>query len=401
MTQSASVRLLTEAAAAEIYGPAMRPHSGTGRFDPLTGIYVPDSITTPPLMKWHKALAKARAGTRTAKLLVSGDSVVFGQYATPASYSGSAVYRLRSLIDTAMGGGAGSGVIWFWTTFAGVAWRDDDTRVVYDSAAEQTGYGPFALSCLSFHDSASFTFSPDTECDGFNIYYIKQTDANVGTAKLMTVQIDSGPGTTYSTGGAATENSVGVLSVSAGTLDTHTLTVTGNDASAKIYVIGVESTVSGGAGVQTTGCGAPGKQLSTYNAASADGAASWQYLTDGIAPDLTVIQFGHNEYLNQIAIATQLSDLTTAVERAQAGGSDVLLLTTVPNSSTSLTPSQADVDGARYTIADQLNVPVLDLGWWWQSYASDTGLYANGTHPDNSGYQSMAELLYAAVMPDR
>lgn len=361
---------------------------GKGIYDPRANYYQPTEGQ--PLRRWQRALASARAGRGQAKLCIVGDSIVWGQYASPAAYSDGWVARLRDLFDRDLGASGGTGVVWAWNNFVGTTWRLDDTRVSW-GGGDQNGYGPFTVAANRLSGGLVDTFTPDRPVDAFRVYYIKQTTAIGGT---FTTQVDAQAPVTRTSGGA-TENVVGILDINAGILGTHTLTIA--NPSNNLYVVGMEGLVTG-KGVAVTGAGAPGYQTGNYNAASADGQASWQFITAGVAPDLTVFGFGHNEYLNNVALTIQHDALTTAIQRAQAAGSDVLLMTTVPALDQTKLPPQTEVDKLRYTLADELGVPVLDLANRWVSAAASAGLYYdNVIHPNNNGYADIAAALYQAI----
>lgn len=367
---------------AAIAFPANR--TGAKRYEPKAALYNLHSGNT---AKWRKALAKARAGVKTARINNVGDSITFGQYATPGGFSAGHPARLRKMLDTRLGVAAGTGVIWPY----GGTYKTDDTRVTYTSAVDVSGYGPFGKSCVSLTGAASISFAA-TGIDTFKVYYISQS----GTGKTMGLAVDGGAVTNVNTGGGAS-NTAAVATISAGTAGSHTLTITA--VASTIYIVGFEGVLSGNTGVITTACGYPG--YSAYQLLTVPGDASptsYQYLFNTLAPDLTIFGFGVNEYLGTRTPAQFLSDMQTLIPLAQATG-DVLLLTTVPNQSlTVLGNSQYAYDQQLWTLADTMDVPVLDLSARWGTYAADTGVYANGTHPNNAGYFDIGSAEFDAVV---
>lgn len=352
---------------------------GSLPYDPRLQVY---NLHQGNFAKWRKALAKARAGTASARLNVGVNSIDFGQFATPTAYQGGYVARLRSLLNTEFAATPGTGVSWCWATY-----RTDDTRVTYTNATQTAGFGPHQNSAVAISSGSSITFAPGIACDGFTVYYIGQSV----TGKSFTMQIDSGAALTVNTQGfgANTATSASITGASG----THTLSITG--VVGPCYIVGFEATMSTAFGIITTAVGYPGSKVSSYNLAATDASASgYQFMTN-LAPNLTVIHAGENEYLSSQVITTYNTDLATAITRAKATG-DVLLVTSVPNQTT--TGSQASYDQMMWTVAEAQDVPVWDLAARWGTRAADTGIYYDSTHPNNAGYYDMAYGLYRVLM---
>lgn len=363
--------------------PAARPVTSTKRYDPRTGLY---NAHGGNMAKWRKALAKARAGVKSARLGVNGDSIVFGQYGTPAAFQAGWPARLRKMFDDRLGVRAGTGVHWCFQSY-----RSDDTRVVYTGATDVSGYGPFAKSCVSLQGANSITFGP-VDCDSFTVYYLSQS----GTGKTMGLSIDGGAVQNVNTGGGA-GNAPATATITAASYGAHTLTITA--VASIVYVVGFEGIVAGGKGVNVTGCGYPGLAAANFITSAGDATpTTHQFPLVHAAPDLTMIAFGANEWLGDQAVATFLANLQTAVGLVPVT-SDVMLVTSVPNNKTTgPTGTQAAYDNQMWALADTLDIPVLDLSARWGTRAADPSIYFDNTHPNNVGYYDIAAMAFDALI---
>lgn len=340
--------------------------------------------------KWRTALALAKQGTASAVLNCDGDSITWGQYAT-TPWSDGWVGRLRSKIDTAMGVSGGTGVSWMWATY-----RTSDPRLTFTGTwTDVAGFGPFRKAAVNNADGsgASHVEFAATSCDSFVIYYLNQA-AGAG----IKWSVDGGAATVIptNTGGA---NVVGTATVSAGALGAHTLRVWPNGGN--IYVVGVEARI-GTAGVRTTPVGYPGLGASSIILNSTDGAAGYQFAFDAMAPHLTTYMFGSNEFGGQQPVATYIANMTTTINRSLATG-DVLLITTVPRDLAAPTTSQDTYHQVCYTLADSLDLPVLDVGARWGDTTASGSLYhesaGSRVHPNSAGYRDIADAVFNAIMP--
>jgi lysophospholipase L1-like esterase len=113
-------------------------------------------------------------------------------------------------------------------------------------------------------------------------------------------------------------------------------------------------------------------------------------------PVLSIIGFGHNEFINSVPVATFKANVQTLITKATATGS-VILQTQVPNG-TPRTPDQELCNQALYELADSNDVALLDIGIRWGAKASnDPLMYADNTHPSNQGLADMAAAYYGAI----
>jgi len=167
-----------------------------------------------------------------------------------------------------------------------------------------------------------------------------------------------------------------------------------------MIVVGVEATI-GTSGVRTTNWGVSSARADWLVAGSGGLAGS---TTSGslpfsfnlFPPDLSIISFGVNEFLQNIPVATYKTNIQTIITKAKTFG-DVLLVSGVPNFATTSTPSQGAYAAALYDLADTNDVAVLDIYDRMVSYVASASLINSPTHPNTAGYWDMADATYQAI----
>jgi hypothetical protein len=120
-----------------------------------------------------------------------------------------------------------------------------------------------------------------------------------------------------------------------------------------------------------------------------------------LAPQLTVISFGTNEYQLQQSIASYTAALTQLITAAQSVGSLVLLMSECPDQNVFTIP-QASYVAAMQALAALEGVYYLDIynraGWGgsWAT-ANASGFMTNPIHPTDLGHADMATALQAVL----
>ena len=211
------------------------------------------------------------------------------------------------------------------------------------------------------------------------------------------MSIDGGAVTNYPN--TLTPNGPLAIVVPAGALGSHTIKVA--IVTGAVYFNGIEATI-GTAGVRVTRWGMAVSQASWL--VNGQGGSASDPATGSLAasfnlfpPDLSIISFGVNEYLSNIAVATYSAMMQTIITKAKTKG-DVLLVTGTPNYSTTATPAQALYAAALYDLADANDVALFDLADRWQTFALSSALYQDGvTHPNAAGHWDIAEATYQAI----
>lgn len=356
------------------------------RYDAATMSYGADANS---LRNWRVALAKAAAGNRAARITWVGDSISFGQYAKPTAQGSSSSDVLRNALD-AKYGRAGSGIAYLTN-----GQTAQDPRYVITGAVDASGYGPFNGMAQKLAPGNTITFTET--CDTFTIYYVDQWAANNGS---FTYSIDGGATVTVPTQGQSLNvTAAAKTTVAAGGYGKHTITL-GTAATNGAMVVGVEASI-GTAGVRVTRMAVPGSEVQWARGNDTNGGTAG---ADGfgfnLAPaDLTIIAFGHNEYLNSRTTASFSTNLSNMIDTARAGGGDVLLLTTVPNQNQGLTPAQSAFDNTVYTVAESKGAAVLDVSALFGTYAASSSLYVDATHPANDGYPLIGQAVANFIAP--
>lgn len=368
-------------------------------YDPVNGYYVPGTpkydgkissynVSETSLRRWRAALSKAIISTTTpARILCLGDSITQGVASTP-QYLNNWPYRLRQLLAAdGRAGTVGEGVIIAggqtlslydnrWTVGSG--WNRVGGAIVNTMWQAAPGSGTLSLALPS--------------CDRITIYYTRH-----GINGTWSYNVDGGGSTSVNANGATaimTES----ISVSAGT---HTLNIVPNPTTGYTMILAVEYHTSSAINdVEViTGGGYAGNTTASFMA-SANAFDTLPFL-DFLSPDLTIICLGRNDAnpANGVSTAQYIANMTTLINRMRVTNSkDVLIVTPPPSSLSMYTQNQAIMD-ACYTLADTLDVAVLDInkrfGAVWNT--APYSLSSDDIHPTDAGghqiAQSVANLL--------
>lgn len=379
-----AVRTVQDAAFAKSGLPAVAVAAGaTSRFDPTQTLY---NATPSSLRKWRQALARQANGGGAAVIGCYGGSITEGYLATPAMSSGAWPIRLQNKLD-ARYGDAGEG-LYHWS-------NRDSGKILMNGASFIEGFGFFGKSCWNINaisNTTKYVGVGPVVCDSFRIYYVR----NSGTADIKYDLDNAGTwaGSFVTKDAGLSGNDWGTTVVSAGALGSHTIKCT--PASGNMYIVGIEPIV-GTKGVRAHRLGRGGLKASTmWTTTNLGQGGSIDFLFDAVAPDLSVLWLGHNEYLQNESVATFKTNMQLLIDKAQETG-DVLLLTQVPNADLDNVPSQADYDTAVYELADANDCVVLDMGARWESRNASLPFYGDVTHPNDLGYSDIANAVFDAV----
>jgi lysophospholipase L1-like esterase len=322
------------------------------------------------------------------KIVAAGDSTVLGANANGPQSTDSWPSQLSKLLAAQEAKQASTGVVYFLNYAIGV-----DPRIELNGVWALANVGPFNNAGKQSNTSGSeIVFTPTIPVDSFTIYYVKATDTG-----SFSYKVDAGSATTINSTAASTTYSTVV--VPAGAAGTHSLTITSLDAN-YTRIIGVEGT-NGTTGTVVTRAGLGGAMASSFTVGSSIGLAGSIGTFDALTPNLVILGFGVNEYLQQIPIATYKTNMQTIIDRAKTAGADVVMLTGVPNNDTSKAISQVQYRQAQYDLADTNDLAVIDIDYLWGSYAtsnaSPLALYGDVTHPNTKGYRDIAANVYALI----
>lgn len=338
------------------------------RFDPTRSVY---NATSRNLRRSRQKLSQAIVGTELFRVACLGDSTTFGAGDGVTDIStGTYPAYLASLLSSGTGAARATGLSGpsqayvpdlRWSAFTGT-W--DDANMYRQSGSS----------------GAQATFTSDRAGTFLDIWYYQGVGA-------FTYNIDgAGPVTVTPTGGG---NMWHKTTVSGLANTVHTVVFTQSTASA-VALGGME--VYGASGVSVTNFGAPGAGSATFVSGGGTGHPQTAISTY-MVPDLVLINLGINDYFTQGGTAPFEANLHTLI--ALYPNSDVVLGVGTPVSVTTDVPPWIDYVTSVYRVAENLDIPVVDLTDRWVSYALSAAMIStDGTHPLKAGYADIARAWF-------
>lgn len=356
-----------------------------------------NNATALMLPKWRIAVGKVKANVASCRILCIGDSITAGQWAqgnVPANQRPlSWPTQLSNMLNS-------SGVNANWNstlgnnnTGFGETTPTLDFRVVQgtgwtsSSAAETIGGDLYASTSAT----SNLAFTPTFPVNTFNIFYPLFSGGGTLAANL-----NGGSNTNVSLNNATT--GINTLTLST-TLGINTCNLNWNAGSA--FAIGWEAYDSSKKWVSiiNTGWdGATSTDMALHGAGFNSGSAI-SYL----APALTIICTGINDWDNGISLATYTANIQYMITQAKLSG-DVILVSPVPTNpaagGAAPIATQLTYIAALQTIATSNNIPLVDVYNRWVSYAvsQPLGYYGDTfTHPIGAGYGDMAQAIFNVI----
>lgn len=351
-----------------------------GGYNRATNVY---NAKPGQLRRFRAALAKAMAGTGSCTIVDEGESTTAGLTATVPWQQSWPAWVLEFLAKYGYPVAPNKGPAVAHTNLT-------DTRWTLGA-----GWGAFqAYSNLVFNDSTTeaLTFTAQDACTRITVRY---SDASAP----FTVQIDGGAVETVTPGGSF------AMGFRTWTVPNTAHTVTIRRVSGAVFIHSVEAyndtprvrlvnaAISGAVSASLTDNTWP----SITAMAAGTGAAEFN-------ADLVTIQIMINDKSAAVPAATWKANVLTAVNANRANGADVLLITTCPaRTPGGTTPAEdlnfTDYRIAAYELADELDVPLLDMHDRWGSFqeGQDLGLYWDVYHPHQAGLAEEARAVITAV----
>jgi lysophospholipase L1-like esterase len=335
--------------------------------------------------KFAAALAARAAGTRNAKLALVGDSTVRGNGS--ATTTGQALNGWGpQLSDLLTNGGLPSG----WSNIFGagnVTLSSYDARIVNGwglSAAETFGGKRFtgATGTVSFTpqklDGSLIPF------DTIDFWIIKNT--GLGT---FDVNVDGGATIQTISNANATPLFTKVTVTVPGGLTTHTINCVRSTLT--VFINGIDCYTAATKQVSIWNGGRSGWMASDFIAdqSSVDRALP---ALGTLAPDLTIISTGINEWESGQDTGTMVSAISTIADTAAVSG-DVVLATPVPSSTAvAAVATQDTYVAAIRALAASRRYRLIDNYALFGSYATANanGWMTDTKHPNGTGYAQMA-----------
>jgi lysophospholipase L1-like esterase len=355
-----------------------------GRFNPENSTY---NLSPRTLPRWAAALGRAAAGGNNAHLLVGGDSISRGAGATIPYTTGAWPSQLFAAFKKAWGDPGGLG----WNTF------NDEASTAADPLTVVTGFvrdGTRGLHQEARNSTAAgqtISYGPITATK-FRIKYAIRTDGG-----SFTWALNGGAVTTVNTVGGA--EAIGTVTITASTNPaTHTLLISSLGANVTILAFEAVSTDTGS--VKVTRGARNGAKISNFTATT-NAATGPQAVWKDLAPDLVVLAMETNDSEGQTPLATYKTSVESVITGARAVNSDVLLVATIPPGNAPLAIPLASYTAVLYQLADQYDVPVLDMQHRWESYAVSNAapysLYTDTLHPSPKGHSDYARAVFEVV----
>jgi lysophospholipase L1-like esterase len=323
------------------------------------------------LRKWRAALAKS---TIMREIVVIGDSITAGYYATEPRAANGFVGRMRTRLQTKYGDGG-----WGCVPLSGVG---ADRWTLVGTWTAQGEWGPWGC-CKSASGNANTATIADLYGDVIELYVVGQPGAG-----QPLVSVDGGADTPVVVPTATTSHvKVNVPAA----LGTHSVTIKAPE-SGPFYLWGA------GAKVGTTG-------LRIHNI-SASGLAvpdlTYSHkdeFIDAIAPQLTIIPMTTNDFGTQTTLANYKTQLIALVTRAKLTG-DVLLVASCASDQAGKAIPQTAYAEKMFEVANEYGCAYVDIYNRWGGYAAAlaNGFMHDHSHPKDAGHEDQATALIRAII---
>jgi lysophospholipase L1-like esterase len=342
---------------------------------------------------WNAKAAAVRSGTSRALIACIGDSVTFGFGAGAGDATTNARIASYPARMAAKMAAAGLPAIneSFFSNMASPAitpaiMAGYDSRLAVGAGWVSDTNNPTAGGQCWRNDSTlnALSFTPTIPVDTFIVWYY--TEPTFGD---FTLDVDGAGQTAHSQNVA---KSFAKLTKTVA-LGTHTLNI--KRTAGNVRFGGVIAYNSAARAVDVINLGYSGSTTAIW----ADATDPWSPLNalGALAPDLTIIKLGINDFNTSVPLATFKANLNTIITRARLSG-DVILC--FPNQTNSQTPEYQDsyADAMR-DVAEAANVRLVDQYNALGSYAAlnAAGKMFDGLHPKAVPYDDEAARLASAL----
>jgi lysophospholipase L1-like esterase len=325
---------------------------------------IDDSTTTTSaihLPKTRAAIAKVRAGVSDGKVIVIGDSTVYGQGAGTGSGAVgaralSSPVNLAKLLTT-RGIPANSEEIHCPYPGSGDTVPQYDPRISLGSFIVDTTLS--TLSGYAFRANGAYTLAltPVAAFDSVDIYYIQGSSGST-----FTVNVDGGA--TLKSVNSNGSNALAKTTVTGITRGTHTLNIVA--VGATVWIVGIVPHDSQNPSLSVMNFGWIGAKSSTFLASSSAWSAAncWPIW----APDLVIVNLTINDINSGTPAATFAANMKQMLTSIHSAGSDIMLVIGHPIGTANGANYEYIVEQAN-SLAETFNAPIINLIDAYQSYA--------------------------------
>lgn len=355
------------------------------------------------LSRIRAALARHRAGVGPAKVAFLQDSTGAGVGSNPAAGNTDIRRRaypavLAQILKDRYGLKTTARSFWGdgWETAANL--ETADPRLDGLGAGGWSVYTTMVPGGHALRDTTTtsppLTFTPSTTVatDLLDVWVVVYP--GYGDLVISTGGVYNGGGSTNGPAGIKRYTATRALSTAPWVIQKSSTT-----AGVDLIVIGAQARVSADNEVQIWNMGAAGSKVLDWAGPNEAWNAKNALKHPDLSPDLTSIGLTINDWAQGTTETVYKNALATLVEGGLFTG-DVLLQVGVPsNTGTASLARQAEVAGWMLAIAEQYDVPciVWPDRWVSQSFDPMRGLYYDGLHPSNVGYQDIAETLARVI----
>lgn len=344
------------------------------------------NLKTSNMRNFFTAVASARAGSTTARILGVGDSTTFGSGGadTVVYPFNSYLYKMIDMLE-ANGDKAVYGL-----SVPPTNTNTDDRWSVGSTTWTKTSFGAGANSSYSetAGGTGSLTFTPRTIADTYSVYYIQYGSGG-------TIGVSAGGSATTSQSTAGT-NSVQKVTVTAPQASASNVVQIAHTAGGNVHIVGVEAYLSTEKSIVLGNAGVAGSSASGWASAP---VGSTEFggigLIKGYAPDLTIINLGINDAAASVSVATFKANIQSLITAAKLSG-DVILLTMAPSQNAPTNVFEPQYVSALYDLADSNDIPLID-GYKRFGSAYNAEFMADSVHPNDTGYYDVAAIVSEAL----
>lgn len=347
-------------------------HPRKGSFDPKEGLY---NLTSTSMTPGRLKVVATKADRNTA-ILVVGSSTVAG-FGSPGL--GGWPYRLLQELERDGCKVRGEG-----PSFVGMARSlalagEPDTRWSFSGTVTQAAASLWA----SITNGSWAQFNATRQANAVQIHYLH-------TGGNFSYSINGGAAVAVTTNGSSSQGATLPIAV---TMGTPTVRVTGTSAT-PAEIVAIDTYRSDLTGLRVVAAGVSG--ATSGNFAFNDFKNNLYTARNSAVPGMTLVNVGANDCVLAVDLETFKSNITAIIKWSRLGNSGVGLIAQ-PHANTYSLGDWAPYVAALYDVADEQDVPLLDMTYRWTDLftATDASMFGSSfVHPGPNGH---ADYAHAAL----